>query len=97
MSGLETLYLVLLVICLLLSAFFSGSETAFISLQRFRLEHLVETKVSGARRVARMLERQEKLLSTILLGNNFVNTAAALGTSFAVSVWGERQGYSLLP
>ncbi len=93
MSGIETLYLVLLILCLLLSAFFSSSETAFISLQRFRLEHLVETKVRGAKRVARMIERPEKFLSTILLGNNFVNTAAAaLGTILAIRVWGQEQG-----
>ena len=91
MSGIETLYLVLLVVCLLLSAFFSSSETAFISLQRIRVEHLVDTKVRGAKLVARMVERPEKLLSTILLGNNFVNTAAAaLATFLAVSLWGER-------
>ena len=93
MSSIETLYLVLLVICLLLSAFFSSSETAFISLQRFRVEHLVETKVRDARRVAKMMKRPERFLSTILLGNNFVNTAAAaLATILAISVWGERQG-----
>ncbi len=93
MSGIEPLYLVLLVICLLLSAFFSSAETAFISLQRFRVEHLVETKVKGAKRVAKMIERPEKFLSTILLGNNFVNTAAAaLGTILAVSVWGQQWG-----
>ncbi len=87
------LYLVLFVICLLLSAFFSGSETAFISLQRIRLEHLVEKNVRGARRVARMIERPEKLLSTILLGNNFVNVAAAaLGTVVAVELWGQQRG-----
>ncbi len=85
------LYLVLLFICLLLSAFFSSSETAFVSLQRIRVEHLVETEVKGAKRVARMIERPEKLLSTILLSNNFVNTAAAaLATVVAVSIWGEQ-------
>jgi putative hemolysin len=90
MSGTETIYVVLLFICLLLSAFFSSSETAFISLQRIKLEHLVETKVSGAHRVAKMIERPEKLLSTILLGNNLVNTAAAaLATALAVSIWKE--------
>ena len=90
------LYLILFVVCLLLSAFFSSSETAFTALQRIRLEHLVSTKVSGASRVARMIERPEKLLSTILLGNNFVNTAAAaLGTILAVSLWGD-QGSSVL-
>ena len=86
MSAIE-LYLILFILCLLLSAFFSSSETAFISLQRIRLEHLVSTKVKGAKRVARMIERPEKLLSTILLGNNFVNTAAAaLGTMLALSI-----------
>ena len=93
MSNIETLYLVFLFVCLLLSAFFSSSETAFVSLQRIRIEHLVNTKVTGARRVARMIERPGKLLSTILLGNNFVNTAAAaLGTALAISLWGKEYG-----
>ena len=91
MSGIEIVYLVLLVICLFLSAFFSSSETAFTAIQRIRLEHMINTNVTGAKRVAAMIERPERLLSTILLGNNFVNTAAAaLGTILAVSVWGER-------
>jgi len=86
----ETLYLVFLFVCLLLSAFFSSAETAFISLQRIRLEHLVSTKVKRAGLVARMTERPEKLLSTILLGNNFFNTAAAaLATVLAISIWKE--------
>ncbi|MFC2019601.1 HlyC/CorC family transporter [Chloroflexota bacterium] len=82
-----------LFVCLLLSAFFSSAETAFIGLQRFRMENLVENEVKGAKRVARMIERPEKLLSTILLGNNLVNTAAAaLGTILAVSIWGGERG-----
>jgi len=90
MDGIETLYLALFIICLLLSAFFSSSETAFTSLQRIRVEHLVNTKVTGAERVAKMMRRPERLLSTILTGNNLVNTAAAaLGTILAISVWGE--------
>ncbi|MBA7465609.1 hypothetical protein ES708_01043 [subsurface metagenome] len=93
MSGVETLYLALLFVCLLLSAFFSSSETAFIALQRIRVAHMVNTKVNGADRVSRMLQRPAKLLSTILLGNNFVNTAAtALATILAVSVWGQGRG-----
>ncbi|HEY82396.1 MAG TPA: HlyC/CorC family transporter [Dehalococcoidia bacterium] len=85
------LYLALLIICLVLSAFFSSSETAFVSLQRIRVKHLVENNIRGARRVARMLERPERLLSTVLLGNNLVNTAAAaLATALAISIWGER-------
>ena len=93
MPNIEVLYLVLLFVFILLSAFFSGSETAFISLQRIRIEHLVDTNVKGAKRVAKMTERPERLLSTILLGNNLVNTAAAaLATVLAVSVWGQERG-----
>jgi putative hemolysin len=93
MTGIETLYLVLLIICLVLSAFFSSSETAFISLQRIRVQHMVDTKVRGARRVAKMMEKPEKFLSTVLLGNNLVNTAAAaLATFLAISFWGDQWG-----
>ncbi len=89
-SGTVILYLVLLLVCLILSAFFSSSETAFLSLQQVRLKHEVNTNVKGAERVARLIERPGRLLSTILLGNNLVNTAAAaLATALAVSVWGQ--------
>ena len=89
----ETLYLVFLFICLILSAFFSSSETAFISLERFRVQHMVETNVKGARRVSKMLERPDRFLSTILLGNNLVNTAAAaIATILAVNLWGQDMG-----
>jgi putative hemolysin len=54
---------------------------------------MVNTKVNGADRVSRLLQRPARLLSTILLGNNFVNTAAAaLATFLAISVWGEQWG-----
>jgi putative hemolysin len=96
MSGIDiivVMYIISFVIFVLLSAFFSSAETAFISLQRFRLEHMVETKVKGATRVARLIKHPAKLLSTILLANNFVNTAAAaLATVVAISLWGEHQG-----
>jgi len=84
------LYLVLLVICLISSAFFSGSETAFVYLQRVRIEHLVENKVRGAKRVSRIIARPEKLLSTVLFGNTLANTAAAaIATALAINFWGE--------
>ena len=86
-------YLVIFVFCLLISAFFSSSETAFISLQRVRIRHLVKSGISGAEEVERLTERPEKLLATVLLGNNFVNTAAAaLGTMIAVAVLGDSLG-----
>lgn len=91
MSSTEALFLVLLFVCLILSAFFSGSETAFISLQKVRLEHLVSTEVRGARRVAKMLQNPDKFLSTVLLGNTFVNTATAgLATWLAIARWPEQ-------
>ena len=88
MSGIETLYVVLLVVCFVLSAFFASSEIALFFLQRVKVEHLVSTGVRGAERVSRMLDRPDRLLSIILLGNNLVNTAAAaLATVLAVSIW----------
>ena len=92
-GGEEILYLVIIFVCLLLSAFFSGSEVVFFSLQRVRVEHLVNTGVRGAALVARLIERPDKLLSVILLGNNLVNTAAvALATAFAIRYLPAEQG-----
>jgi len=79
--------IILLAVCLVLSALFSGSETAFIALSRVRLMQLLKAGKPGARRVSRLIERPEKLLATVLLGNNLVNTAAAaLATALAISV-----------
>jgi len=87
------LYLILLLPCLLLSAFFSSSEAAFLSLRKVRIRHLVESKIAGAERVARMVDQPEKVLPTILLGNNLVNTAfAALTTVIMISLVGEGRG-----
>ncbi len=87
------LYIVLLVLCLALSAFFSGSETAYISLQRFRLQHLVSTGVKRAALVARLTERPERFLSVVLFGNTLVNAAAAaIATAVAVYFLGQSNG-----
>jgi len=91
--SIETIYLVLFFVCILLSAFFSCSETAFIASQRIRVEHLVNTKEQGADRVAKLIQQPAKLLSTVLLGNNLVNTAAAaLATILAASILGPERG-----
>ncbi|MBE0415698.1 MAG: HlyC/CorC family transporter [Dehalococcoidia bacterium] len=88
LESVHILYLVLLFLCLVASAFFSSAETAFVSLPKTRVMHMVSTKVAGAERVARMTEQPERLLATVLLCNNFVNVAAAaLGTVVAVSIW----------
>ncbi len=81
--------LLLLILCLGLSGFFSASETAFIALPRPRLMHLVSIGQPGANHVSRLLQRPDKFLATVLLSNNLVNTgAAALGTALAVSLIG---------
>ena len=81
--------LLLLVLCLVLSAFFSASETAFIAFPRARLMHLVRIGAPGAARVGRLIQRPDKFLATVLLSNNLANTGAAvLGTALAVSFIG---------
>ena len=82
MSTAEFIWLSIMIVMLLLSAFFSGSEAAFLSLQKTRLAFLVRNKVRGAENVAKIASSPEKLLPTVLTGNNLTNTAAAaLGTS----------------
>lgn len=66
-----------LVVMILLSAFFSGSETAMMSLNRYRLRHLVKGKHRGAVLTHTLLKRPDRLIGLILLGNNFVNIAAS--------------------
>ena len=91
MSAEDTIVsVVLMAVFLVMSAFFSSSETAFISLQRVRILHLAHINSPGARKMAARMERPEKTLSMVLLGNNLVNTAlAALGTVLAVA-WFDR-------
>jgi len=81
--------IVAFLICLALSAFFSSAESAFIALPKLRIRYLVESGVKGAEKLARIADKPERMLATVLLGNNLVNIAAAtLGTIMAVSVWG---------
>lgn len=78
------LNLVFLMVALLLSAFFSSAETAFIALQRVRVRQLVDEGAPGARRVQRLVEERDRTLPAILIGSNLANTAAAaLGTIIA--------------
>jgi Mg2+/Co2+ transporter CorB len=65
------------VVLLVISALFSISETSMMALNRYRLRHLAKSGHRGARLTARLLERTDRLLGVILLGNNLVNTAAA--------------------
>ena len=71
-----TLFLVLFIL-FILSAFFSGSETALMALDRYRLRHMVRTGQRGARQAQRLLEKPDRLIGLILLGNNVVNILIA--------------------
>ncbi|MBI3742996.1 MAG: DUF21 domain-containing protein, partial [Chloroflexi bacterium] len=83
------LTVLLVILCLGLSAFFSSSETAFFALQRVRIHHLVTTGSARAKRVQRMKENPERFLATILLGNNLVNVAlSALMTNLLLDSFG---------
>jgi len=64
-------------VMILLSAYFSGTETAMMALNRYRLRHLVRRGNRGAKKADSMLQRQDRLLGVILVGNNLVNFSAA--------------------
>lgn len=86
---LGTLFL-LLGLLLALSAFFSGSETALMSINRYRLRHRARQGQRAARIAESLLQRPERLIGLILLGNNFVNIfASSLVTVIALRVGGE--------
>ena len=80
----------LLFVLLLLSAFFSGSETALMSLNRYQLRHKAREGHRGARMADRLLKRPDRLIGLILLGNNLVNfSAASLVTLIAQEIGGK--------
>jgi Mg2+/Co2+ transporter CorB len=79
-----------LVFLIILSAFFSSSETGMMSLNRYRLKHLSKQGNRGARNAEKLLKTPDKLISVILVGNNFVNIlASAIATIIAVQLWGD--------
>ncbi len=80
-------------VCLACSAFFSSAEAAFIALPKLRLRYLVESGVKGAEKLAKAAEKPERVLATVLLGNNLANVAAAtLGTIMAVKAFDPVRG-----
>lgn len=79
----------LLGLLVIASAYFSSSETAMMSLNRYRLRHLVKEGHHGAARASRLLEKPDRLIGIILIGNNFVNfLASSIGTIIAIRLFG---------
>ena len=75
---------------MLFSAFFSSSETSMMAINRYRLKHLVKEKNKSAKRVTKLLQRTDRLLGVILIGNNFTHTlATAIATVIAIRIWSD--------
>ena len=85
--------IIILILLIAGSAFFSASETALTSLSKIRLRNMVEENVKNADKIQKLVNNPNKLLSSILIGNNLVNNAAAsLTTMIAVSMLGGQSG-----
>ncbi|MGL5676315.1 MAG: HlyC/CorC family transporter, partial [Cellulosilyticaceae bacterium] len=81
----------ILLVLLVGSAFFSASETALMSISKIDARHMVEQNVKGAKLVAKLVEDPNKLLGSILVGNNLVNIgASSLATVIAMGIWNEK-------
>jgi len=94
-SGSLWIQVVGLVILVVLSGFFSASETALMSVSKMKIRHLKEEGVRGANIVEKITDEPKKLLSTILVGNNVVNIAAtSISTSLLLTIFG-KQGVAM--
>jgi len=83
--------LIILLLLIMLSGFFSGSETALMTLNRYRLRNLAKNGNKGAIKAAALLDKPDRLIGLILLGNNFVNIlASAIATVLAMQIWGDK-------
>jgi putative hemolysin len=93
MGSQDWAFLAVSIVFLLICAFFSSAEIGFIKLQSIRLKHLQSEEVPGSDRVARIMERPERFLSTVLTGVSFAETVVvSLGTIFIVALLGEGAG-----
>ncbi|MFB2728645.1 HlyC/CorC family transporter [Shewanella mangrovisoli] len=82
--------LIFLLVLILISAYFSGSETAMMTLNRYRLRHLASNGHKGAQRALQLLDRPDKLIGVILIGNNLVNILAAqVATIIGMRLYGD--------
>lgn len=81
--------IIILILLVIISAYFSASETGMMTINRYRLRHQAKQGNRAARRVERLLEKPDRLLSLILIGNNLVNiVASALGTIVGMRLYG---------
>ncbi|OOE42957.1 magnesium/cobalt efflux protein [Salinivibrio kushneri] len=80
----------LLVLLIVISGYFSGSETGMMAINRYRLRHLSKSGHSGAKRVEKLLTRPDRLIGLILIGNNLVNIlASSIATVLGLRLYGD--------
>ena len=92
----ESVTLLIIIFCVVMSAYFSATETAFSSLNRIRIKTMAEKGDKKAARVASLSEDYDRMLSTILIGNNVVNILlSSLATVMFLKWFGEDKGPSL--
>lgn len=85
----STLFIILGVL-ILISAYFSGTETGMVSVNRYKLRHLAQSGDRGAKRVSKLLDRPDRLIGLILIGNNLVNIlASAIATIIGLRLFGD--------
>ncbi|MBQ7881901.1 MAG: DUF21 domain-containing protein, partial [Treponema sp.] len=84
--------ILILLLCLIgASAFFSSSETAFLSITKIQIRQMLKEKIPSAKRISLLKNDMDKVLTTILIGNNFVNNlASSTATALAISLVGEK-------
>ncbi|NLK46333.1 MAG: HlyC/CorC family transporter [Treponema sp.] len=81
---------IFLCVCIILSATFSSAETSFMSLSPIKIRQLIKNRAKNAKLIQKLKSKQDKLITTILVGNNLVNNfASALGTSIAITFLGD--------
>ena len=85
-----TALVILLVVLIIFSAFFSCSETSMMAANRYRLRHVAKLGNRSAQNVEKLLRRPDQLLGTILIGNTFANIfGSSIATIIAAQLWGD--------
>ncbi len=91
-----SIYLIIMIFCVIMSGYFSATETAFSTFSKTKMKTLAEKGNKKAELVLKLSDNYDKLLSTILIGNNIVNILlASLGTVVFISLVGEKSGPSV--
>lgn len=93
MSTIEIVFLIIIIVCILLSGYFSATETAFTAINKIRLRAKADDGDKGAKRVLKLADNYDRLLTTILIGNNIVNIlASSLFTLLMIALIPKNEG-----